>query len=124
MTLVNSLSRAVRHSLLAAGGQHGAHQTTVWAARSIRIDPPHPSSYSSLPLPPLGHATELRSKLFDGDGTSKSFPPSENAVRFGKPALLENILESLYAALEPLLVRQTLKHSGQEMIQLGDSAVP
>jgi dynein heavy chain len=48
----------------------------------------------------------------------------ENAVRFGKPVLLENILETLDAALEPLLLKQTFKQSGQEMIQLGDSAVP
>jgi acetoin utilization deacetylase AcuC-like enzyme len=45
-------------------------------------------------------------------------------VRFGKPVLLENILEALDAALEPLLLKQTFKQSGQEMIQLGDAAVP
>jgi dynein heavy chain len=47
----------------------------------------------------------------------------ENAVRFGKPVLLENIGEELDPALEPLLLKQTFKQGGQEMIQLGDSSV-
>ncbi len=33
----------------------------------------------------------------------------ENAIQFGKPVLLENILESLDASLEPLLQKQTFK---------------
>lgn len=33
----------------------------------------------------------------------------ENAVQFGKPVLLENVGETLDAALEPLLLRQTFK---------------
>ena len=33
----------------------------------------------------------------------------ENAVQFGKPVLLENVGESLDAALEPLLLKQTFK---------------
>lgn len=30
----------------------------------------------------------------------------ENAVRFGKPMILENILEEIDPALEPILLRQ------------------
>ena len=30
----------------------------------------------------------------------------ENAVRFGKPMLLENVLEELDPALEPILLKQ------------------
>jgi len=48
----------------------------------------------------------------------------ENAVRFGKPVLLENIGEELDPALEPLLLKQTFKQGGQELIQLGENAVP
>lgn len=36
----------------------------------------------------------------------------ENAVQFGKPVLLENVGETLDAALEPLLLRQTFKQVG------------
>ena len=48
----------------------------------------------------------------------------ENGIRFGKPILMESILEELDPALEPLLLKSTFKQSGQEMIQLGDSVVP
>ena len=48
----------------------------------------------------------------------------ENGIRFGKPILMESILEDLDPALEPLLLKSTFKQSGQEMIQLGDSVVP
>ena len=36
----------------------------------------------------------------------------ENAVQFGKPVLLENVGETLDAALEPLLLKQTFKQVG------------
>ena len=48
----------------------------------------------------------------------------ENAIRFGKPVLLENVQEELDASLEPLLLKQLYKQGGQWMINLGDSAVP
>ena len=48
----------------------------------------------------------------------------ENGIRFGKPILMESVLDELDPALEPLLLRSTFKQSGQEMIQLGDSIVP
>ena len=48
----------------------------------------------------------------------------ENAVRFGRAVLLENIFESLDAALEPILGKQTFKQRGADMIKLGDSVVP
>ena len=47
----------------------------------------------------------------------------ENAIRFGRAVLLENIYESLDAALEPVLGKQTFKQRGTEMIKLGDSVV-
>lgn len=48
----------------------------------------------------------------------------ENAIRFGRAILLENVYESLDAALEPVLGKQTFKQRGTEMIKLGDSIVP
>eukprot|EP00736_Rhodelphis_marinus_P006943 Rmarinus@m.24609 len=48
----------------------------------------------------------------------------ENSIRFGRPVLLENILEELDPALEPLLLRQTFKQGGSEMIKLGDNTIP
>ena len=35
----------------------------------------------------------------------------ENAVRFGKPCLLENVGEELDPALEPILLKQVGEHS-------------
>ena len=48
----------------------------------------------------------------------------ENAVRFGKWVLLENIGEVLDAALEPILLKQIFKQGGQDMIKLGDNTIP
>ncbi|KAG2424716.1 hypothetical protein HXX76_014292 [Chlamydomonas incerta] len=47
----------------------------------------------------------------------------ENAIQFGKPVLLENVMESLDASLEPLLQKQTFKQGGALCIRLGDSTV-
>ena len=49
----------------------------------------------------------------------------ENGVRFGRAVLLENVGESLDAALEPLLLKQTFKTaSGSESIKIGDNIIP
>jgi dynein heavy chain, axonemal len=48
----------------------------------------------------------------------------ENGVRFGKWILLENVGESLDAALEPILLQQTFKLNGADMIKLGESVIP
>ncbi|RUS78759.1 hypothetical protein EGW08_013475 [Elysia chlorotica] len=48
----------------------------------------------------------------------------ENAVRFGKPCLLENISTELDPALEPILLRQTYKLQGSTVIKLGDAVIP
>eukprot|EP00959_Pyramimonas_sp_CCMP1952_P135341 2831894-Pyramimonas_sp.AAC.3 len=47
----------------------------------------------------------------------------ENAIQFGKPVLLENILETMDASLEPLLQKQTFKQGGAMCIRLGDATV-
>jgi dynein heavy chain len=48
----------------------------------------------------------------------------ENGVRFGRAVLLENIAEGLDAALEPLLLKQTFKQGGSEVIKIGDNIIP
>ena len=48
----------------------------------------------------------------------------ENAIQFGKPVLCENVLEALDPALEPLLVKQTFKQGGQDMMKLGENTIP
>ena len=48
----------------------------------------------------------------------------ENAIRFGKWVLIENIHEELDPALEPLLLQQLNSVNGQPHIKLGDNNVP
>lgn len=48
----------------------------------------------------------------------------ENAIRFGKPVLLENVAEKLDPALEPILLKQTFKQGGSTVIKVGDSILP
>jgi dynein heavy chain len=47
----------------------------------------------------------------------------ENAVQFGYPVLLENVLEEMDPSIEPLLMKQTFKQGGVTCIRLGDSTV-
>jgi len=57
--------------------------------------------------------------------TEKNFLRSlVNGVRFGKWVLLENIKEELDASLEPILLQQTFKQGGTEMMRIGDDTVP
>ncbi|XP_072521546.1 dynein axonemal heavy chain 1 [Salminus brasiliensis] len=48
----------------------------------------------------------------------------ENAIRFGKPCLLENVGEELDPALDPVLLRQTYKQQGTTVLKLGDAVIP
>jgi dynein heavy chain len=45
-------------------------------------------------------------------------------VRFGRAVLLEDIGETLDAALEPLLLKQTFKQGGSEVVKIGDNVIP
>ncbi|KAI8925763.1 dynein heavy chain and region D6 of dynein motor-domain-containing protein [Entophlyctis helioformis] len=47
----------------------------------------------------------------------------ENAVRTGQPVLMEDVGEQLDPALEPLLLKQTVRQGGRVLIKLGDSLV-
>ena len=48
----------------------------------------------------------------------------ENAVRFGKPVVMENVLEALDPALEPILLKQTFKQGGNVVMKIGDNTIP
>jgi dynein heavy chain len=48
----------------------------------------------------------------------------ENAVRFGKPVLFENVLSTLDPALEPILLKQTYKQGGSDVMKIGDAIIP
>jgi len=50
--------------------------------------------------------------------------PLENGLRFGRVILLEGCAESLDPALEPILLKQTFKQGGQEVIKVGDNVIP
>jgi dynein heavy chain len=58
-------------------------------------------------------------KLSDGDFVRSL----ENAVQFGKPALLENVGEELDPVLEPVLLKQVFKSGGVNSLRIGDSTV-
>jgi len=45
----------------------------------------------------------------------------ENSIQFGTPVLLENVGEELDPLLEPLLLKQTFKQSGVEVMKCTSS---
>ncbi|XP_041836448.1 dynein heavy chain 1, axonemal isoform X2 [Melanotaenia boesemani] len=59
-------------------------------------------------------------KLSDQD----FFHRLKNAIRFGKPCLLEDVGEELDPALEPVLLQQTFKQHNNTVLTLGDSVIP
>ncbi len=48
----------------------------------------------------------------------------ENAIRFGKPVLIESVGEELEPVLEPVLLKQVYKQSGNDVIKIGDNVIP
>ena len=44
-------------------------------------------------------------------------------AQFGKPVLMENVMETLDASLEPLLQKLTFRQGGTTCIKLGDAVV-
>ena len=92
--------------------------------RNSIIAPPSPNPQISQYL--MLHAPQEKENALDVVKlTDKDFLRSlENAVRFGKPCLLENIGEELDPALEPILLQQTFKQAGSTVIKLGDSIIP
>ena len=47
----------------------------------------------------------------------------ENSIQFGRPVLLENVMQELDPTLEPLLLKQTFKQGGMVCIRLGDATI-
>jgi dynein heavy chain len=47
----------------------------------------------------------------------------ESCVQFGKPALLENVGETIDSILEPILMKQTYKSGGSMVIKIGDNII-
>ena len=47
----------------------------------------------------------------------------ENCITFGNPLLLENVGEDVDPSLEPVLLKQTFKSSGVDMIRLGENVI-
>lgn len=58
-------------------------------------------------------------KLSDSDYLRKL----ENAIQFGKPVLLENVLEDLDPSLTPILLKQTFSKGSTLYIKLGESTI-
>ncbi|KAI9203256.1 dynein heavy chain and region D6 of dynein motor-domain-containing protein [Polychytrium aggregatum] len=54
---------------------------------------------------------------------SKFLRSLENAIRTGQPVLMEDVGEQLDPALEPLLLKQTVRQGGRLLMKLGDSFV-
>lgn len=48
----------------------------------------------------------------------------ENAVRFGKPVVMENVPSTLDPALEPILLKHTYKQAGSTVMKIGDVVIP
>lgn len=47
----------------------------------------------------------------------------ENAIQFGTPVLLENVLQEIDAILDPVLVKNIFKQQGVEYLKLGDNVL-
>merc|ERR1711959_832285 len=58
-------------------------------------------------------------KFTDGDYLRRL----EGAIAFGRPVLIENILEDTDPAIEPVLLKQTFKKGNTLMMKLGESIV-
>ncbi|CAH8652543.1 unnamed protein product [Schistosoma rodhaini] len=82
-------------------------------------------------IDPQGQANKWIKALGQQDGiiiiklSDKDFIRNlENALRFGKPCLLENVGEELDPVLESVLLKQTFKQQGATVIKLGDAIIP
>lgn len=105
---------------------------------SIQSHTPHfphpttcPTTHPCTPSPPQGQANRWIKSLERDNALEVAKPSSkdflrtlENGIRFGRPVLLEDIGETLDAALEPLLLRLTYKQGGSEVLKLGDNVIP
>jgi len=82
-------------------------------------------------IDPQGQANKWIKKMEEENQIEASKPSDkdflrslENAVRFGKPVVMENVLEGLDPALEPILLKQVFKQGGNVVIKIGDNVIP
>ncbi|KXS09529.1 hypothetical protein M427DRAFT_128896 [Gonapodya prolifera JEL478] len=82
-----------------------------------------------LMIDPQGQANNWIRKMEGPDlkivklSDSKFLRTLENAIRTGSPVLMEDVGEQLDPALEPLLLKQTVRQGGRLMMKLGDTFV-
>jgi dynein heavy chain len=114
-------------------------QTREWAAFGLPSDAnsvenavfmEHSRRYS-LVIDPQGQANKfVRARFREASlevvkGSDRDLLRTlENAIRFGRPVLLENVGENLDPALEPILKQETFKQNGSLHIRLGDAVIP
>lgn len=91
----------------------------------------HNSRRWPLMIDPQGQANKWIKKMEQDSGldviklTNPGFVRTlENAIRFGKPVLLENVGEELEPVLDPVLLKQVFKQSGHDVIKIGESVIP
>ena len=85
----------------------------------------------ALAIDPQGQANKWIRNM-EGDNGVEICKPSdkdflrtlENAVRFGKPVIMENVASTLDPSLEPVLLKQTFKQGGNEVMKIGDNTIP
>ncbi|KAL8017811.1 putative bromodomain, AAA+ ATPase domain, dynein heavy chain region D6 P-loop [Plasmopara halstedii] len=85
-----------------------------------------------LMIDPQGQGNKWIKNMYKASGslqiiklTQKDFLRTlENAIRYGSPVMLENVEEGLDPSLEPVLLKQTFKRGGQNLLHLGDTDVP
>lgn len=82
-----------------------------------------------LMIDPQGQANRWVRNMYGSDlriiklSDSKFLRSLENAIRTGQPVLMEDVGEQLDPALEPLLLKQTVRQGGRLLIKLGDTFV-
>jgi len=82
-------------------------------------------------IDPQGQANKWIKKMEEEAGVETCKPSDreflrslENAIRFGKPVVMENVLEALDPALEPVLLKTTFKQGGNIVMKIGDNTIP
>ncbi|KAH8612560.1 putative Dynein heavy chain N terminal region 2 domain1 [Trypanosoma vivax] len=113
-------------------------QVRRWAAKGLPEDPVsvengvivHKSNRWCLCIDPQGQACSwIRAMERENNlRTIKLSDPSymrilENAIRIGLPVLIENVEETVDAALDSVLLRQTYRSQGRLLLKLGDTEV-
>ena len=93
------------------------------------------TTYPTLPHPPLSPLLQAQAnrwikntEMHNNLEVIKMSNPNllrslENAIRVGKPLLVEDIYETIDPGLEPVLQKATFEQGGRTLIHLGDSDI-